>query len=154
MKFRYKTLGLLATALLALSATAFSEELYKTIDANGHVTYSDQPPMNPSQAKTSTIHSTGPSDPNAPQELQKEIQNFNKQQQEKADAQKKADEKAAQEKERLDECKRIQANLRTLQSKRSLYTVDENNKRVAVSQASRESEINRMNNLMKQYKCQ
>lgn len=71
-------LGLIALACLA--GTAFAQQVYRQVDANGKVTYSDQPPTSrnsqPAQGNRGGAVTSLPADVALPYELRQVVQRF------------------------------------------------------------------------------
>jgi|KBSMisStaDraftv2_1062788.scaffolds.fasta_scaffold13515_4 hypothetical protein len=141
----------LALALCAAPATA---ALYKWTDASGRVVYSDQPP--PGNVKVETLQGPPPvANPNAVKDLANKEMEFKQRQLEKIDAQKLADTERQTAKERAENCALVQANLRQLGEEGiTLYRVGANGERVAMDEASRRAERDKLAKWFKDSKCQ
>ena len=140
----------LALALCAAPATA---ALYKWTDASGRVVYSDQPP--PGNVKVETLQGPPPpANPNAVKDLANKELEFKQRQVEKIDAQKLADSERQTAKERSENCALVQANLRQLGEEGiTLYRVGANGERVALDDAARRAERDKLAKWFKDSKC-
>jgi hypothetical protein len=111
--------------------------LYKWVDANGRIVYSDQPPTG--DVKVETISGPPPpSNPNAPAELANKQFENRKQQTEAAAGAKKAMQQRADAEKRLDACREARAELTRLSADQVLlYTVNEKGEQVFMNDAER-----------------
>ena len=88
---------------LALGATPAGAVLYKWIDANGRVIYSDQPP--PGNVKVEVVRAPPPAaNPNAVRDLANKEAELKKQQTQRADDQKKAAKTRAEQLQLQQDC--------------------------------------------------
>jgi hypothetical protein len=120
--------AILILVLAMTAATAAHAQLYKWVDKDGKVTYSDQPPPD---AKASRVNPPPPvAAPAAPRtaiEKDKELEKGRTQAREKA----KADEEAAKRTKAVEEnCARARANLRTVTEGGRIAKTDEKGERV------------------------
>jgi len=131
-----------ALALLALSASV-AAAMYKWVDANGRVVYSDQPP--PGNVKSEVVRPPPPPvNPNAARELvDQEV--ANQQRDKKRAEEAKAAETARQASERRREaCVNALGLLRALQEKsETIYRYNEKGERVIFSDDMRREEFER-----------
>lgn len=111
--------------------------LYKWVDANGRVVYSDQPPTG--DVKVETISGPPPpSNPNAPAELANKQFESRKQQTEAAASAKKAVQQRADAEKRLDACREARAELTRLSADQVLlYSVNEKGEQVFMNDTER-----------------
>ena len=124
-------LGAFCVAQPALGA------LYKWVDANGRVVYSDQPPTG--DIKVETISGPPPpSNPNAPQDLANKQLDSKKQQTEAAANAKKAQAQRADVERRVDACKEARAEVARMAADQVLlYTINEKGEQVFMNDADR-----------------
>jgi hypothetical protein len=150
---RHSVAGALALAAMALALQA-SAALYKWVDANGRVVYSDQPPAG--NFKTEIVGAAAPpSNPDALKELAGKEAEFKKRQADKAEDAKKG-EKARADAQKLNaQCAQVRAHLANLQ--RSDYVVmhrlNEKGERVAMDDAMKKAEAERLQQLIKERNC-
>ena len=102
---------------LAVALPAAAGQLYKWTDANGRVQYSDTPPTDrKAETVKGRIGSTSSGGSAAPQPtVTEQEQAFRKRQSEKAEADQKAAQEAAQKQEHEAACNRARGYLRTLE---------------------------------------
>lgn len=136
---------ILILAVLALLALPAYSELYKWVDSQGKVHYSDTPPPGGAQkAKILQAPSPGPAAPAAvpsgggARSIAEQELEFKKRQVEAAEKQAKADQEA---KVRRINCERAQSNLRTFQNGGRLFTHNAQGERVYIDDAAREAGI-------------
>ena len=124
-------LGTFCVAQPALGA------LYKWVDANGRVVYSDQPPTG--DVKVETISGPPPpSNPNAPQDLANKQLESKKQQTEAATNAKKAQAQRADVERRADACKEARAEVARMAADQVLlYSINEKGEQVVMNDADR-----------------
>jgi hypothetical protein len=133
---RRVALAALAAAMVACSAPAFAT-MYKWVDKDGKVIYSDQPP--PSNVKSEVIKPPPPpSNPNAAQELadkQLELKLRDKKQQDQA---KTAEKTRTDNERRRENCQQARMQLRALEAGNQLfYRYDANGQPVYLDDAGR-----------------
>jgi hypothetical protein len=124
----------IAAVFLLLSPLA-SAQLYKWVDKDGKVHYSDQPP--PAQASKQINVPTG-SGSGAPSALAKD-KALEKTRAESRDAAKKADDAERIAKQRQDECDRARSYLKGLENGGRFVTFDEKGERVFMEEAQIEA---------------
>jgi Domain of unknown function (DUF4124) len=124
-------LGTFCVAQPALGA------LYKWVDANGRVVYSDQPPSG--DIKVETISGPPPpSNPNAPQDLANKQLESKKQQTEAVTNAKKAVQQRADVERRVDACREARAEVSRLSTDQILlYNLNEKGEQVFLNDAER-----------------
>lgn len=134
---------LLALAALSLAAAPAGAEMYRWIDEQGKVQYSDQPPPAKAKSGTKLNISNQPAAPAATAEKSakdKELE-FRKRQTDAADADAKQ-KKAEEEKQtRAANCDSARKNLRSLEESGRIFTYDEKGERTYMSDAEREKNI-------------
>ena len=111
--------------------------LYKWVDANGRVVYSDQPPTG--DVKVEAISGPPPpSNPNAPQDLANKQLESKKQQAEAAANAKKAMQQRADLEKRTDACKEARAEVSRMAADQVLiYSINEKGEQVFMNDADR-----------------
>jgi hypothetical protein len=111
--------------------------LYKWVDGNGRVVYSDQPPTG--DFKVETISGPPPpSNPNAPQDLANKQLESKKQQTEAAASAKKAQQQRADVERRSDACREARAEVARMAADQVLlYTINEKGEQVFINDADR-----------------
>jgi hypothetical protein len=150
---RHAVAGALALAATALALQA-PAALYKWVDANGRVVYSDQPPVG--NFKFEVVGAAAPpSNPDAVKELAGKEAEFKKRQADRAEDAKKA-EKARGDAQKLGaQCAQVRAHLANL--KRSdqvvIYRLNEKGERVVMDDAARKVEVERLEQLIRERNC-
>jgi Domain of unknown function (DUF4124) len=151
--FRVLLPGVLG-ALLALVTPAHAQQLYKWVDSNGRVQYSDRkPPDGGKQVQevhgaVSSIGSQGGgAGGKSPAELDKD---FQKRHQEQAEAQQKQQQAGAEQKQRSESCDAARRNLAALQSGVRIQRYNENGEISYLDDAGRPQEIARSQQLVQQ----
>ena len=140
--------GALAMAFIPIGAG--SATLYKWTDASGRVVYSDQPP--PANVKSEILKGPPPpANPNAAKDLANKELEYKQRQLEKAEASAKADKDAAAAKQRADDCTQLKGDMQTLASDLPLYRVNEKGERVAMDDAARRAERERLGKWMREH---
>ena len=136
---RVLTAGVFAFACAVLAVPA-SATLYKWIDANGRVVYSDQPPN--SDVKTETVQGAPPpSNPNAVKDMAAKELDLKKRQTEAADRDKKTDAQRAEISKRVEQCNRAQTQIKQLAAEQiGLVRYNEKGEMVYVDDATRRKE--------------
>src|SRR5215471_16503726 len=121
---------------LALTALPAGAVLYKWVDANGHVTYSDQPP--PGNVKAEVVGAPTPAaNPSAVRDLANQEADFKKQQTQRADDQKKAAKTRAEQLQLQQDCIDARARLKLYQSDEPIGRIDENGQQVLIDDIAR-----------------
>ena len=142
MKSRLKVLLLLLGSLLVVTI-AIAQNLYKWVDENGRVTYSDQPPVGKVKSqevvKIQSATNTG-----AARQVTDQDTQFKKRQDEAAKKQAETSKKEAVESVRQENCARARGELRALRDNVPLARLNESGERVAIDDATRESEAKRL----------
>jgi hypothetical protein len=140
---------------LFLNAGFSSAVVYKQVDANGNITYSDKPPIeSSSKSKVSEVRTTPSADPQALDRLRKGQADLQKQKAERAENEKKAQEAKKEEGKRAQFCRDAKMALNQYKSRAQLYRAGESGERVYLSQQDKDSEITRLESEMKAAKCE
>ena len=128
--------------LLAAGVVA-AQSMYKWVDENGRVTYSDQPPVGKVRS-TEVISVPGPANPGAARQLVDQDAQFKKRQEDAAKAQAAAAKKEELEKQKVDNCTRARTQLRALRDSMPLVQINEKGERIVLDAAAREAESRRV----------
>ena len=130
--------------LLALGATANAEGLYKWVDSQGKVHYSDQPPADAKaqgqklEIRNQPAASSGES---PEQSLAEKVQASRKRKAEAEEAKQKQDKAAAETKQKQDNCIQATGHLRTLQQGTRLIRYNAAGEREYLDDAARQQAI-------------
>jgi hypothetical protein len=146
----FATIAAIATLVAAPPASA---ALYKWVDANGRVVYSDQPPMG--NVKSEVVGGASvPANPDAVKEMAGKEAEFRKRQLDRVDDAKKA-EKGRLEAQRLAAfCQQARAQVAGLgRMDMVMFRVNEKGERVAMDEAARRTEVERLEQMMRERKC-
>ena len=131
------TLLMSAALLLAVSGAAFADQVYRWVDKDGHVHYSQTPPSS-TDVNAQTLNITPPApDPTTlrnEQTLAKQIDEKNKQAQ---DAQQKAQAEAQKQAQQKQQCDSMRSRLQILLQSARLATVDAQGNKTYVSDDAR-----------------
>ncbi|MFO1324779.1 MAG: DUF4124 domain-containing protein [Burkholderiales bacterium] len=127
----------LGCAACALPATA---ALYKWVDANGRIVYSDQPP--PTNIKSEIVQGAPPPvNPNAAKDLAAKDLEFKKRQTDAADKEKKAESQRVEVAKKNEQCTRAQIQMKQLGAEQiGLVRYNEKGEVVYVDDATRRRE--------------
>ena len=137
--FRAAALALALAAGLALPGVA-SSTLYKWVDANGRVVYSDQPPTGNVKAEI-VQGAPPPANPNAMKDLATKEAEFKKRQIDAADNAKKSDTQRADLTKKIEQCTRTQTQIKQLAAEQiGLVRYNEKGEMVYVDDATRRKE--------------
>jgi DNA-directed RNA polymerase subunit M/transcription elongation factor TFIIS len=142
------------TVVLAMAFSALAmAQAYKWTDKSGRVQYGDVPAgdaSNVTRLKASSSGYAAPAAPEAKKDAGKDKdkaltpeQAFKKRQQERAEAEQKADKERAEAGEKRANCDAAQASLRQLQSGQRVATVNASGERVFIDDEQRSREIQR-----------
>jgi flagellar basal body rod protein FlgG len=136
---RGAALALLVCGSLALPA-ASSAALYKWVDANGRVVYSDQPPTGNVKAEI-VQGAPPPSNPNAVKEMAAKEAEFKKRQLDATENTKKAETQRAENTKRGEQCVRTQTQIKQLAAEQiGLVRYNEKGEIVYIDDATRRKE--------------
>jgi hypothetical protein len=146
----------LVTAGVLLCSGASVAALYKSVDENGNVTYSDKPPMTPKSETTTKMRNVPPpGDPDAAKKLVKEETAFQERVNEREAAETKAQEDRQQQAEKDRFCRDARMNINQYRdSGHRIYRAGEKpGERVLMDSAAREQEAKRLEEEMKKADC-
>lgn len=137
--FRAAALAFALLGGVALSGVA-SAALYKWVDANGRVVYSDQPPSGNVKAEI-VQGAPPPANPNAVKDMAAKEAEFKKRQIDAADNAKKADAQRADLTKKTEQCTRTQTQIKQLAAEQiGLVRYNEKGEIVYVDDATRRKE--------------
>ncbi len=126
-----------------------AQTLYKWVDENGRVTYSDQPPVG--KVKTSeTITIPGAAASGAARTIADQDAQFKKRQDDATKKQAELTKKDEIEKQRQDNCSRARAELRGLRDNAPMVRLTESGERVVLDANARESEGKRLESFIEE----
>jgi Skp family chaperone for outer membrane proteins len=147
---RTTTFAALAAAALCLVAVPAAAALYKWVDANGRVVYSDQPPTG--NVKAETLNAPPPpANPNAAKELAQKDAEFKKRHAARAEVDAKADKDRAAKGKRSEECTQASSSLAQLSwGQVIMYRANEKGEQVPMDDAARQKERVRIEGWMKE----
>jgi len=147
------TLPALALSLAAIFASSAQAALYKWTDAQGHVVYSDQPPL--ANVKTEQLRGAPPpANPNAAKELAQREAEFKKRQDDAAKAETKASKDRETSAEHAENCTQAQAELKQLtESQLAVYRYNEKGEREIMDDDARAKERAKVNAWIRDNKC-
>lgn len=145
--------GLAAIALATIGcvwATVAMGALYKWVDANGRVVYSDQPP--PGNVKVEEINAASPSaNPQAVREMATKEAEFQKRQAERAKAEQQSVKDRATAEQKAAACARAGVQAKELAAGNvPIYRLNEKGERVVMDDASRARERQRLEQWVKE----
>src|SRR5438309_6612500 len=140
--------GVLVAAFFPAATGAAA--LYKWTDASGRVVYSDQPP--PGNVKSEMLKGPPPpANPNAVKEMATKELEYRQRQLDKAEAGAKADKDRTMAKDRADNCAQVKGQMQTLAEEGlALYRINEKGERVAMDDAARRAERERLGKWMRE----
>lgn len=144
--------GLATLAALALAAPA-SAALYKWTDANGRTVYSDQPP--PPNVKSEVIGGAPPpADPDAVKDMANREAEFRKRQTDRAEDTKKTEKSRADAQKLAAFCSQARTQAAGLRrADVAMYRLNEKGERVALDEAGRRAEADKLDALVREKKC-
>lgn len=138
-------------AAMTLAAANGLAALYKWTDENGRTVYGDQPPPN---AKPERVNAgVAPGDPGAVRSMAAKDAEIKKRQQDRADAEAKADKEQADAKKKLDTCTQARGRIRTLRGDVNVYRYNEKGDKVFYEPAERQKAIADNEKLMRDLNC-
>lgn len=131
---------LLYLGILLLAGPAHAE-LYKWVDGQGKVHYSDQPPS----VEVHTIKSSSPAEAatsiEATQALNAKDQEYQKRRKDAEEAREKAEKEAEQARIKRENCEKARKNLSNLVNKPRVYTTNAAGQRVYMDESARASAL-------------
>jgi hypothetical protein len=135
---------------MLLPAESGAAALYKWTDANGRIVYSDQPP--PSNVKSEILKGPPPpANPNAVKDMATKELEYRQRQLDKAEAGAKADKDRTLAKERTDNCNQVKGQMQQLAEQNVvLYRMNEKGERVAMDDAARRAEREKLGKWMRE----
>ena len=137
--------------LFVLSATEsalMAGEVYKFVDKNGKVQFSDEPIPG---SETINIQTPPSQDPSYVERLEKQKKLSEATAADRAQTEKAKAQQVAQSKEMESKCKEVKEQLRILDLKRPVYTVDDKGERTYLSDTDRSAKVSEYNDLISQY---
>lgn len=132
----------ISIALLTFAALA-NAQIYKWVDANGKVQFSDQPPPKVNAQTIKVTPSAGMGQQAAPvaqESLKDKEAALKKRQEEQRDAEAKAEEKDRQARELATYCSEMKGQLQGMQRANRVQRYDENGKATTLSRSDRDAE--------------
>jgi len=138
--------------LLAIPLLASAQTMYKWVDQNGRVTYSDQPPVGEVRSKE-TIAVPGPAASGAARQLSAQDTQFKKRQDDTQKAQALAAKKEEADRQKADNCGRARGELRALRDNAPIARLTESGERVLLDAGAREAEGKRLETFIEE-NCQ
>lgn len=143
----------LVAIALVCAAPAASAALYKWVDANGRVVYSDQPPMG--NVKAEIVGAAAPpSNPDAVKEMASKEAELKKRQLDRADDAKKAEKTRAEAQKLAAFCQQARAQVAGLgRVDTVIFRVNEKGERIAMDEPARKAETERLEQMMRERKC-
>lgn len=149
---RTTLLAALAAGSLCLVAVPAAAALYKWVDANGRVVYSDQPPPPGANVKTETLTAPPPpANPNAMKELAQKDAELKKRQAARVEADAKSDKDRTAKGKRAEECAQANSALQQLSwGQVVIYRANEKGEQVPMDDAARAKEKARITDWIKE----
>lgn len=137
------SIAVLLMPMLCAGGIAGAQTMYKWVDDNGRVTYSDQPPIG--KVKTQeTIRILGPSNPGAARQVFDQDAQLKKRQEDAAKKQADTAKKNEQETAKRDACSRARGEMRALRESVPIMRMTESGERVLLDDSAREGEAKRL----------
>ena len=152
--FRRFSCPVVLGALLVFALPAHAQQLYKWVDSNGRVQYSDRKPADgkPVQEVKSTVSSVGSQGASEGGKSTAELEkDFQKRREAQAEAQHKEQQAAAEQKQKSSSCDAARRNLAALQSGQRIARFDKNGERVFMTDAEAARAIERSQQQIKTY---
>jgi len=138
--------------LVAAPMLASAQTMYKWVDQNGRVTYSDTPPLGNVRSKE-TIAIPGAAPSGAVRQLNAQDAQFKKRQDEAQKAQTEAAKKDEVARQKADNCGRARGELRALRDNAPIARMTESGERVILDAGAREAEGRRLESFIEE-NCQ
>jgi len=134
------------------SAVILYDEYVETIDANGRVVYSDQPPSAAS-VKAETLAAPAPAaNPNAAKELAQKDADLRKRATERTEAAAKAEKDRTAKEQRAEECTRMANTIKQLSSTQfTIYRANDKGEQEEMDAAAKQRERARLEGLQKEH---
>ena len=147
------TLALATTIALGFAASA-NAALYKWIDANGRVVYSDQPPPGNIKSEQLTTTAAPPSNPNAVKDMANKDLEFKKQQLDRAEAQQKSRDEREELVRKNEACVQVRSRITQLGfNNAQILTPNDKGEMVVMDDAARAREKQQLELFLRQNKC-
>ncbi len=139
-----------ALALVALAGPAAAAEMYKWVDANGRVVYSDQPP--PANVKSEVVRPPPPpANPNAARELADKEVAIQQRDKKRAEEAKAADAVRQASERKREACVNALGHLKALQDRgETLYRYNDKGERVMFNDEMRREELERQQRIVRE----
>lgn len=134
--------------LSSTKTTLMAGEVYKFVDKNGKVQFSDEPIPG---SEAITIKPSPAQDPSYVERLEKQKKLSEATAADRAQAEKAKVQQLAQSKEMETKCKEVKEQLRILDLKRPVYTVDDKGERTYLSDTERSAKVSEYNDLIGQF---
>ena len=147
---RNRSLLLLAFPLAVGAMAAGAQSLYKWVDENGRVTYSDQPPPSANVKSQGQVRAVQPINSSAATEIAKQDTAFKKRQEDAAKKAAEQDKKEKAEATKAENCSRARGDLRAIRNNAPIARIMENGERVLLDPAMRDSEGRRIENYIEE----
>jgi hypothetical protein len=141
-----------AALAITVSTSAFADEIYKWIDADGSVHYEDRPSGDPSEQQLQfSYNRTNSSSVQKRVDAQRDTDNSRREARAEADAEKlsAAEERAAAE-QKLVQCQTYRDNLKTMLESRRVYHETESGEREYLDDAARAEARSKAEELIKE----
>ena len=138
-------------AAMMLAAANAQATLYKWIDENGRVVYGDQPPASVKAERVNP--GIAPADPGAVRNMAAKDAEIKKRQQDRADAEAKADKDQADAKKKVDMCAQARGRIRTLRDDVNVYRYNEKGEKVFFEPAERQKAIADNEKMIRDLNC-
>ncbi|HEY7944434.1 MAG: DUF4124 domain-containing protein [Burkholderiales bacterium] len=147
--------SLLLTAVCGVAMTLATANcqavLYKWTDENGRTVYGDQPPAS---AKAERVNpGLGPADSGAVRSMAAKDAEIRKRQQQRADAEAKADKEQADAKKKLDMCAQARGRIRSLRDDTNVYRYNEKGDKVFLEPPERQKAIADNEKMVRDLNC-
>lgn len=126
--------------LCACMTTAFADQVYRWVDKDGHVHYSQTPPASTTVHASSTNVSAPPPDPTGVQNAQNLVQQMQVQNQQAQAAQQQAQAEAQKQAQQQQRCNQLMSQLQILKQVNVVATVDAQGNRTYLSDAQHEQQ--------------
>ena len=141
---------LLLLPLLCAAGIAGAQNLYKWVDENGKVTYSDQPPIGKVKSQE-TLKILGPANPGAAKQMYDQDSQLKKRQDDAAKKQADTAKKEQLDSARRESCTRARGEMRALRDNVPMVKLTESGERVVLDQNAREEEAKRLETYVEEY---
>ncbi|MGZ8254385.1 MAG: DUF4124 domain-containing protein [Burkholderiaceae bacterium] len=151
---RFAAQALTALVLaMALASSVASAALYKWVDANGRTVYSDQPPIG--NMKTEVVGAAATvANPDAVKDMANKDAELKKRQTDRQDDAKKSEKTRAEAQKLATYCTQVRTQAAGLRrTDVTMFRLNEKGERVAMDEAARKAEADRLDQLVKDQKC-